>query len=59
MEFFQYDNGTICYVNLKNFKVHREFIWQPGPKFNLITGKVKSGKNSILQAIRIGLGNFS
>ena len=55
MEFFQYHNGAICYVNLKNFMGHREFMWQPGPKFNLITGQVESGKTSILQAIRIGL----
>ena len=56
MEFFQYHNGAICYVNLKNFMGHREFMWQPGPKFNLITGQVESGKTTILQAIRIGLG---
>ena len=58
MEFFQYHNGAICYVNLKNFMGHREFMWQPGPKFNLITGQVESGKTSILQAIRIGLGKL-
>ena len=58
MEFFQYHNGAIFYVNLKNFMGHREFVWQPGPKINLITGQVESEKTSILQAICIGLGIF-
>ena len=62
MEFMHYHNGAVSYVHLKNFMGHRDFTWEPGPKINFITGRAESGKTSILQAIRIGLGklkNFS
>ena len=49
-----YHNGAITYIHIKNFNGHREFEWIPGPKVNILTGV---GKSSILNAIRIGLGN--
>ena len=50
-------NGAITYIRLKNFMGHRDFEWAPGPRVNVITG---IGKSSVLNAIRIGLGeNFN
>ena len=49
----QFHNGAITYIHLKNFMGHREFDWTPGPRVNVVTG---IGKSSILNAIRIGLG---
>jgi len=47
--------GIIERIRLENFMCHSNFVWEPNPCVNFVTGSNGSGKSSVLQALVLGL----
>lgn len=46
----------IRHVEIRNFRVLKNFIWTPNPGLNCLIGSGDSGKSTILEAIDLALG---
>lgn len=42
-------------IKIKGYRIHRDLVIEPSPKFNLIVGANESGKSTLMEAIAIAL----
>ena len=51
-----YVPGAIMRVEMHNFMTHRDVVFEPGPRLNVILGPNGTGKSAFVCAVCIGLG---